>query len=139
MYYPIEIYREVQFNHTRACAHAIIYSRNIILSIFIIISPFCYIFKIFISFSMVHLNTSIYALCILKLYAFLYALRKSMSQSMNKLNVSLSLPSLPLPPLSHSLFIIPCVCICARRIGGMPRITNHESQSTSRGNQVWNK
>lgn len=38
--------------------------------------------------------------------------------------------------LSLSFSIIPCVCIRARRIGGMPRITNHESVNLERESGV---
>ena len=65
---------------------------------------------------------------------------KVINCTLSSLSLSLSLspflpPSLPLP-LSLSLSIIPCVCIRARRIGGMPRITNHESVNLERESGV---
>lgn len=78
----------------------------------------------------------------LKFHSFLYAVRETMSQSMNKLYFPLFLSLCLLFSYSYYPFLplsFLCVCIRTRHFGGMPRITSHESQSTSRWNQVWNK
>lgn len=71
----------------------------------------------------------------LKFYSFLYVLREHRCP---RVWINCAFLSFPLS-LFLSSFIPPCVCIRVRRIGGMPRITSYERQSTSRRNQVWNK